>query len=28
MHLDSLDRHQRHIDSFKKLHAARAKVAL
>jgi ribosomal protein S12 methylthiotransferase accessory factor len=28
MHLDGLDRHQRHIDSFKKLHAARAKVAL
>lgn len=28
MHLDGLDRHQRHIESFKKLHAARAKVAL
>ena len=28
MHLDGLDRHQRHIDSFKKLHAARAKVAM
>jgi ribosomal protein S12 methylthiotransferase accessory factor len=28
MHLDGLDRHQRHIDSYRKLHAARAKVAL
>ena len=28
MHLDGLDRHKRHIESFKKLHAARAKVAL